>query len=142
MFRKQYQRITCTRLPVITTRLTRPREIPLIDFAAFLSGDSSAKQETANAILSGFQRAGFIYLRNHGIDKETVARSFALSAEFFKRPLAQKEELSWTTPEANRGYVRQGREKTSDCVDENDVDQQRALEGEDVRGQGPLMRPC
>ncbi|QIW94947.1 hypothetical protein AMS68_000465 [Peltaster fructicola] len=108
-------------------------EIPLIDFEAFLTGDASIKQETANAILSGFQRAGFIYLRNFGINSKAVAQAFAQSAKFFERPLAQKEELTWTTPEANRGYVRQGREKTSDCVDAADVDQQRALEGEDLK---------
>lgn len=104
----------------------------MIDLGAFHSPNATLRKQTADAILSGFQRAGFIYLQNHGIPSETIKKTFTQSSQFFKRPLAQKEELSWTTPEANRGYVRQGREKTSECVDEGDVDKQRALEGEDV----------
>lgn len=83
-------------------------------------------------MLAGFQRAGFIYIKNHGIDRSLIQKTFAESAGFFKRPLAQKEQLSWTIPEANRGYVRLGREKTSDLADEAAVGAQRELEGEDV----------
>ncbi|KAH7304521.1 oxidoreductase [Stachybotrys elegans] len=109
-------------------------EIPLIDFGAFRQGDEKAKTETAKAILSGFQRAGFIYLYNHGISKASVSQAFDESVRFFKRPLAQKEELAWTTPEANRGYVRQGREKlASDNVNDGDVDKQRESEGQDLK---------
>lgn len=37
-------------------------DIPLIDFSAFLTAeDASTKRATAQAILAGFQRAGFIY---------------------------------------------------------------------------------
>lgn len=51
--------------------------------------------------------------QNHSIPLETVSHTFATSAEFFKRPQAEKEALGWTTPEANRGYVSHGREKVS-----------------------------
>lgn len=108
-------------------------EIPLVDFSAFVSGDEETKRDTAKAILSGFQSAGFIYLRNHGIDKATVQRTFAESARFFKRPQGQKDRLAWTTPEANRGYAAIGREKVTDYADEDDVDRLRAEEGEDLK---------
>lgn len=83
--------------------------------------------------MSGFQTAGFIYIRNHGIDKAAVEEAFKYSADFFKRPVSQKEQLAWTTPEANRGYVRQGREKTTDLVDPTEIEKQRALEGADLK---------
>lgn len=106
-------------------------EIPVIDFAAFREGSGSAKRETALAILAGFQRAGFIYLRNHGISKATVSQAFDDSAKFFKRPLAQKEELAWTSPESNRGYVRQGRENLASDAGENG-EKQEEVECKDV----------
>ena len=59
--------------------------IPLIDFAAFVSGDKATRWTTAQAIVSGFQNAGFIYLRNHGIPKSDREITFAESAKFFKR---------------------------------------------------------
>lgn len=85
--------------------------IPLIDFSAFLSGDPSAKQQTAAAVLKGFQTAGFIYLKNHGIPPSTVSTIFSHSAKFFARPQQQKDALAWYSAAANRGYVTQGREK-------------------------------
>ncbi|KAH9867130.1 hypothetical protein IAQ61_007722 [Plenodomus lingam] len=85
--------------------------IPLIDFSAFLSGDPSAKKQTADAVLNGFQNAGFIYLKNHGIPPSTVSTVFSHSAKFFARSQAQKDALAWYSAAANRGYVTQGREK-------------------------------
>ncbi|RMZ70401.1 Oxoglutarate iron-dependent dioxygenase [Pyrenophora seminiperda CCB06] len=86
-------------------------EIPLIDFSAFLSGDPTAKKQTADAVLKGFQNAGFVYLKNHGIPPSTVSTVFSHSAKFFKRPKEQKDALAWYSAAANRGYVTQGREK-------------------------------
>jgi len=83
----------------------------LIDFSSFLSGDPSAKKATAQAVLEGFQNAGFIYLKNHGISPSTVSNAFSHSAQFFGRPQEQKDAMAWYSAAANRGYVAQGREK-------------------------------
>ncbi|KAH7068051.1 hypothetical protein BKA63DRAFT_521032 [Paraphoma chrysanthemicola] len=85
--------------------------IPLIDFGLFLSNDPDAKKATANAVLEGFQNAGFIYLKNHGISPATVSTVFSHSAKFFARPPNQKDALAWYSAAANRGYTAQGREK-------------------------------
>lgn len=107
--------------------------IPLIDFSAFLSNpDPQTKKSTADAIVSGFRDAGFIYLRNHGLPAPFVADTFAQSASFFKRPAAQKEQLAWTTPEANRGYIAHGREKVSDASGD-EVTKLRETEGQDLK---------
>lgn len=74
-------------------------DIPLIDFSAFRSNDQSTKTTTAQAVLHGFQTAGFIYLKNHGIPQTAVDNTFAESAKFFKRPRKEKDALAWTTPE-------------------------------------------
>ncbi|EMC97924.1 hypothetical protein BAUCODRAFT_573968 [Baudoinia panamericana UAMH 10762] len=108
-------------------------DIPLIDFASFTNGDAATRRTTAQAILSGFQTAGFIYLRNHGVPKADVETAFAESARFFKRSPTQKEALNWTTPEANRGYSGPGREKTTDLTDAADIEAKRAEEGADLK---------
>ena len=82
---------------------------------------------------SGFQQAGFIYIKNHGISKPDVRTAFEESAKFFKRPKSQKDALAWTTAEANRGYVQQGREKTTDLTDPADIEAKRAEEGADLK---------
>lgn len=74
-------------------------EIPLIDFPAFLSDDQATKKSTAQALLAGFQDAGFVYLRNHGIPQSVVENTFGESAKFFARSREEKDRLAWTTPE-------------------------------------------
>ena len=108
-------------------------EIPLIDFSSFISGDETTRRTTAQAILSGFQRAGFIYLKNHPISKSTAQTTFSESAKFFARSQAQKDSLSWTTPEANRGYSQPGREKTSNLTEADEIAKQREEEGADLK---------
>jgi isopenicillin N synthase-like dioxygenase len=108
-------------------------EIPLISFNDFLSGDESTRHTTAKAILSGFQNAGFIYLKDHPIPKSVVQKTFEESARFWKRPLEQKEKMAWSSPEANRGWTRQGREKTSNSFDFDEIAKQRELEGADLK---------
>jgi isopenicillin N synthase-like dioxygenase len=98
----------------------------LIDFSAFLNGSPQEAASAAQAILSGFQKAGFIYLRNHGISPSTLSDVFAQSKTFFQRPQEQKDELAWYSPEANRGYVVLGREKVTQLEEKGDVEALKA----------------
>ncbi|KAF3930489.1 hypothetical protein ABW19_dt0200464 [Dactylella cylindrospora] len=97
--------------------------LPLIDFSGYLHGDESAKLEVAKAMLDAFKNSGFVYIKNYDISDETVATIFANSAKFFARPTDEKEQLAWTTPQANRGYAAPGREKTSLLEDADKVEQ-------------------
>lgn len=96
--------------------------IPLIDLSKFLNGDAAQRKETADAILSGFQTAGFIYLKGLPIAPSTRKHVFDTSAKFFNG-LGQDEKmaLGWTTPEANRGYSAPGREKVTQLNDISEV---------------------
>ncbi|KAK3380273.1 hypothetical protein B0T24DRAFT_188487 [Lasiosphaeria ovina] len=100
--------------------------IPLIDFSKFLGGDESQKLETAQAILKGFQTAGFIYLKNIPVTAATRAHVFGTSAKLFRLPLEMKLSLGWTTPEANRGYSAPGREKVTQLTDISEVEKVRS----------------
>lgn len=118
----------------VTTAVSEDNlEIPLIDFSAFLTEDQATKKSTAQAILSGFQNAGFIYLKNHGIPSNVVQTTFDESAKFFARPREEKDQLAWTTPEANRGYSQPGREKVTDVATADEIEQVRATEGADLK---------
>jgi isopenicillin N synthase-like dioxygenase len=97
----------------------------LIDFSKFLTGDANERQSTAEAILHGFQTAGFIYLKNHPIPAATLRQVFARSADFFALETDSKRKLAWTTPEANRGYSSPGREKVTQLQDETEVEKIR-----------------
>jgi len=100
--------------------------IPLVDFSIFLHGTLPERAEAAQSILHGFQTAGFIYLKNHSIPLSTVSQAFSTSAKFFDRPQDQKEALSWTTPDSNRGYVSHGREKVSTLLTAEEVAKAKA----------------
>jgi isopenicillin N synthase-like dioxygenase len=91
----------------------------IIDFSKFLHGTQDERSATAASILTGFRNSGFIYLVNHSIPAATVTNAFNRSANFFARPQSEKDSLSWTTPQSNRGYVASGREKVT-LADQND----------------------
>jgi len=83
--------------------------------------------------LDGFRRAGFIYLRNHGIAPAEVTKAFSHSAAFFKRDKAEKDSLAWYSAKANRGYSAQGKEKVTDLTDPDAILALREFEGEDLK---------
>jgi isopenicillin N synthase-like dioxygenase len=107
-------------------RILRSDSIQVIDFSTYSEGPTSAKLEAAQLIVHAFKTSGFVYLRNHGIPSQTISEVFQMSAEFFKRPQEQKDSLSWTTPESNRGYVTFGREKVTRSSDPEEISKLRA----------------
>ncbi|KAK7905682.1 hypothetical protein LTR67_000406 [Exophiala xenobiotica] len=100
--------------------------MPLIDFGTFLHGDPTAKKAVAEQITEAFKSSGFLYLQNHGVPEDQVSLAFSEAARFFKRPQSQKDELQWTTPAANRGYVASGREKVTQSYDPDEIAELRA----------------
>jgi isopenicillin N synthase-like dioxygenase len=54
-----------------------------------------------------------------------VSNVFSHSAKFFARSKAQKDALAWYSPEANRGYTAQGREKVTDLEEQGEVEELR-----------------
>lgn len=93
---------------------------------AFRTGDPVQRKATATQISDAFKNSGFLYLKNHGIPREQVQTAFNQSAKLFARPQTQKDELAWTTPRANRGYVASGREKVTQSDDPEEIAKLRA----------------
>jgi isopenicillin N synthase-like dioxygenase len=84
---------------------TQIAQIPLIDFAPFLTNDIAAKQQVAQAVFTACHDIGFLYLKNPGISQAVIERGFAESQRFFNRPLAEKVAVAWGNEVSNRGYI-------------------------------------
>lgn len=76
--------------------------------------------------MNAFKTSGFLYLKGHGIPKDQIEHVFGQSAKFFARPQKQKDELAWTTPRSNRGYVAYGREKVTQSDNAEEIAKLRA----------------
>ncbi|KAF7593353.1 hypothetical protein BBP40_011643 [Aspergillus hancockii] len=87
--------------------------IPIIDFGPFLNGTPADKHAVAMSVVEAFKTSGFLYLKEHGLPPSVVSGVFGSSGRFFARPQYQKDSVCWTTPQANRGYVKTGQEKLS-----------------------------
>ena len=60
--------------------------LPIIDFAPFLSMDSTSDQKlaTAREIDKACREVGFFYLKNHGVPRELVQGMLTKAREFFE----------------------------------------------------------
>ena len=105
----------------------------IISLAPLLGSDSASTQSTASSLLSALETSGFLYLTDSPIRDELLSNVYKLSAQFFARPFAQKNELAWTTPRANRGYSKPGHEKVSLGMSKDEVNQDRGGAGEDQK---------
>ena len=95
----------------VETRL----DIPLIDFSPFLIDDPDGQQRVAADIYRACREVGFLYLTHHGIPQSAIEQAFKQSKQFFALPLAEKQQLAWSSAFSNRGYVGIERER----LDEN-----------------------
>ena len=55
-------------------------DIPLIDFAPFLTNDAQGQQRVAQQIFQACHTVGFLYLKNHGISQEAMRTNLHLRA--------------------------------------------------------------
>lgn len=57
--------------------------IPTINLADFLSGDAKRKQDFVNAIGKAYQEVGFVAVRNHGVNKNSIDDFYDAVQHFF-----------------------------------------------------------
>jgi isopenicillin N synthase-like dioxygenase len=110
-------------------------EIPVVDFGAFLYGRENDKKRIAKEIDDAFCRVGFVYLNNHGVEKEMVKECFSWSKKFFCLPLETKM-LAPHPPGGShhRGYSAPGVEKVSQGVyDTNELNRLREVSSLDYQ---------
>ncbi|MBD3885603.1 isopenicillin N synthase family oxygenase [Phormidium tenue FACHB-886] len=86
-------------------------EIPVIDFAAFSSEDAVEKQEVSRLIYRACSEIGFFYGRNLGVSPVLAELLFEQLRRFFALPNSVKQQLPWSGPYSNRGYLGCGQEQ-------------------------------
>lgn len=86
-------------------------KIPVIDFNPFSADDVEAQQRVAQEVYKACHEIGFMYLKNHGVPKDLIARVFLQSKRFFELPLKVKQQLAWSSEFSNRGYIGIERER-------------------------------
>jgi isopenicillin N synthase-like dioxygenase len=79
--------------------------VPVIDIAPFLNGDAAAKQAIARQVGQACRDIGFLVITGHGVDADLIARTRAVSRDFFDLPLADKQRVARPAKDVTRGYI-------------------------------------
>jgi isopenicillin N synthase-like dioxygenase len=84
--------------------------IPVVDLAAFLSGDLEKKKEFVQQLGKAYEEVGFVAVKNHGIPEQLISNLYEYVQQFFSLPSSQK--LNYEVPglAGQRGYTSFGRE--------------------------------
>ncbi len=79
--------------------------VPVIDIAPFLNGKARDKSAVAEKVGQACRDIGFLIISGHGVDPDLIARTDALSREFFDLPLATKMAVKRPAVDVTRGYI-------------------------------------
>jgi isopenicillin N synthase-like dioxygenase len=85
-------------------------EIPSLDLANFLSGDSTRKAQFVQDLGAAFNKIGFVAIKNHGLSDELVAQLYDIYKEFFRLPDEVKYQYEIGGIAGQRGYTGKGKE--------------------------------
>jgi isopenicillin N synthase-like dioxygenase len=77
--------------------------IPVLDIGPYLAGGVGAAAPLARAIARACEDTGFLVVANHGVEPRLVEDTFAVAAQFFARPEADK--LALKIGKYNIGYL-------------------------------------
>ncbi len=108
--------------------------IPVVDLAAFTSGDAQSKQKFVEDLGKAYEEVGFVAVKNHGIPDELIAILYKYVQQFFSLSLEKKKEYELAGLAGQRGYTSFGKEhaKGSNAPDLKEFFQYgQKVEGED-----------
>ncbi|CAN5197863.1 2-oxoglutarate and iron-dependent oxygenase domain-containing protein [soil metagenome] len=80
-------------------------QVPVIDIGRFAHGDAKAKADIAGAVDAACRDIGFLVIAGHGIDRELIERTQAVSRRFFDLPIAEKMKVAKPAKDVTRGYI-------------------------------------
>jgi isopenicillin N synthase-like dioxygenase len=96
--------------------------VPIVDLRPF-TFDASAeeKRQAAEKLVTACREVGFVYIKNHGVPADELARAFEISKKFYDLPTSEKMKAphppGWAV---HRGYSWPGLEKVSGSLREED----------------------
>jgi len=80
-------------------------DVPIIDIAPSLAGDTAAQRRVAAAIGEACRDIGFLVITGHGVQQDLIDRVEAASRDFFDLPLDEKMKVGRPAPDVTRGYI-------------------------------------
>ncbi|MCG8443636.1 MAG: isopenicillin N synthase family oxygenase [Caulobacterales bacterium] len=84
--------------------------VPTLSLSDYTAGDEAARARFAGELMRGFQRYGFIILRDHPVSAALLDRAYDLSTAFFSQP----DEVKRRYVGGQRGYTPFGVEHAKD----------------------------
>ncbi|KUJ20057.1 Clavaminate synthase-like protein [Mollisia scopiformis] len=79
-------------------------EIPIIDLSRLYSEKLEDRKALATDIRAAAINTGFFYIKNHGIEKQTIADAKKQLLAFFKQPMEDKMKISQQFSKYYNGY--------------------------------------
>jgi len=80
--------------------------IPVTDFERILScSEGLSSCDAVQELHSAFTTVGFVFIRNHGIDRRMIDQAFEVTTQFFTHTVEEKEKYARMGND-NNGYVR------------------------------------
>ncbi|MCK0132477.1 isopenicillin N synthase family oxygenase [Flavobacteriaceae bacterium F08102] len=86
------------------------KNIPSVDLADFLSGDSKRKAQFVSHIGKAYEDIGFVALKNHFLSDQLVDQLYREIKRFFDLPVETKKSYEIEGIGGQRGYVSFGKE--------------------------------
>lgn len=77
--------------------------IPVIDVASLSDDKPDAELRVAEEISTAAHKAGFFYIRNHGVPQRLIDEAFRVTRRFFEHPVEDKNKVRIT--DKKRGYI-------------------------------------
>ena len=86
------------------------RRVPELSLTDFTGGDRAGRRGFEQALMAGLQDFGFVILKDHNVATDLLERAYALAAELFALPEAEKRRHM----SGLRGYTPFGTERAKD----------------------------
>jgi isopenicillin N synthase-like dioxygenase len=90
---------------------------PIVDVAAFATGDAAARAEVARRFGKALEKTGFVAIVGHGIPEAEIQATYDAVKAFFHLPLAEKMSLVLGERAKSCGYLPIGIESVAATLD-------------------------
>lgn len=95
----------CSSIGKLGAKRLDPSSLPVIDIGPLFGGNPTLQREVADKIGRAARDIGFLYIKNHNIDKRTIDGAYNQAQQFFTLSLKEKLKYYIGNSSNHRGYV-------------------------------------
>ncbi|RDW74819.1 hypothetical protein BP6252_05961 [Coleophoma cylindrospora] len=85
-------------------RAATAEEIPVIDISKITSPELEDRMSIALQIKSAAENSGFFYIKNHGVEEQTISNAKAAAIKFMAEPMELKQKIARNKQKYWNGY--------------------------------------